>query len=66
MNSLNVKNLSVRDLMNQIDKDQRNFQNLKFNHHIKMIKNPIKIKFLRRKIAKLKTEYNKRINEKKM
>ncbi|WP_185866953.1 50S ribosomal protein L29 [Blattabacterium cuenoti] len=66
MNNLDIKNLSIHDLIKQIDKDQKDYHNIKFNHHIKIIKNPMKIRFLRRRIARLKTEYNKKINDKRI
>ncbi|WP_185860524.1 50S ribosomal protein L29 [Blattabacterium cuenoti] len=66
MNNLDLKNLSISDLMKKIDENKKNYQRIKFNHHIKMLKNPIEIKFLRRNIAKLKTEYNKKINDKRI
>ncbi|AGW86015.1 50S Ribosomal Protein L [Blattabacterium sp. (Nauphoeta cinerea)] len=65
MNSLDIKNLSIHDLIKQINKEQRNYQNIKFNHNIKMLKNPMIIRFIRKNIAKLKTEYNKKVNDKK-
>ncbi|BBA17312.1 50S ribosomal protein L29 [Blattabacterium cuenoti] len=63
MNSLDVKKLSIHDLRKKIDQYQKDYQNLKFHHHIKTLKNPMKIKFFRKNIAKLKTEYNKKIND---
>ncbi|WP_185871460.1 50S ribosomal protein L29 [Blattabacterium cuenoti] len=65
MNTLDIeKDSSVHDLIRKIDEKQKNYQNMIFNHHIKILKNPIKIRFVRRDIAKLKTEYNKKINDK--
>ncbi|AFJ90820.1 50S ribosomal protein L29 [Blattabacterium sp. (Blaberus giganteus)] len=63
---INIKNLSVHDLIKQIDKNQKNYQNLKFRHHIKILKNPMEIRFIRRNIAKLKTEYNKKIDDRRI
>ncbi|WP_185857129.1 50S ribosomal protein L29 [Blattabacterium cuenoti] len=65
MNNLNEKNLSIHDLIKQIDKNQKKYQNMKFNHHVKMLKNPMEIKLIRKNIARLNTEYNKKINDKK-
>ncbi|WP_185851959.1 50S ribosomal protein L29 [Blattabacterium cuenoti] len=67
MNSLNLdgKNLSNYDLIKKIDQNQKNYQNMKFNHHIKMLKNPMEIRLIRKNIARLKTQYNKKINDKK-
>ncbi|WP_185856570.1 50S ribosomal protein L29 [Blattabacterium cuenoti] len=59
-NFLDIKKISIHDLMKKIEQYQKDYQNLKFHHHIKTLKNPMKIRFLRRDIAKLKTEYNKR------
>ncbi len=60
-----MKNLSIHDLIKLINETQRNYQNMKFNHNIKILKNPMIIRFIRKDIAKLKTEYNKKINDKK-
>ncbi|WP_341656098.1 50S ribosomal protein L29 [Blattabacterium cuenoti] len=60
MNNLDIKKFSIHDLMKKIKQYQKDYQNLKFHHHIKALKNPMEIRFLRRNIAKLKTEYNKK------
>ncbi|BAM99670.1 50S ribosomal protein L29 [Blattabacterium cuenoti] len=59
MNNLNTNKIPIHDLMKKIKQYQKDYQNMKFYHHIKTLKNPMKIRFLRRNIAKLKTEYNK-------
>ncbi|WP_185858339.1 50S ribosomal protein L29 [Blattabacterium cuenoti] len=55
-----IKNLSIDDLIQKIKISEENYHKLKFNHYVKMNKNTIKVRFLRRNIAKLKTELNKR------
>jgi|GEM_PF-6372789 ribosomal protein L29 len=63
MNSLDIKNLLIRDLIKYINENKKNYQYMKFNHHIKILKNPMEIRLIRKNIAKLKTEYNKKIND---
>ncbi|WP_341662178.1 50S ribosomal protein L29 [Blattabacterium cuenoti] len=60
MNNLDIKKFSIHDLMKKIKQYQKDYQNMKFHHHVKVLKNPMEIRFLRRNIAKLKTEYNKK------
>ncbi|WP_341660389.1 50S ribosomal protein L29 [Blattabacterium cuenoti] len=60
MNNLDIKKFSIHDLMKKIEQHQKDYQNMKFHHYIKALKNPMKIRFFRKNIAKLKTEYNKR------
>ncbi|WP_185869422.1 50S ribosomal protein L29 [Blattabacterium cuenoti] len=61
----NIKNLSIKNLIEKIKINENNYQNIKFNHSIKMNKNPMIIRILRKNIARLKTELNKKINDRK-
>ncbi|WP_185872030.1 50S ribosomal protein L29 [Blattabacterium cuenoti] len=60
MKNLEIKNLSSNDLIRKIKIYENNYQNIKFSHFIKNHKNPMLIKELRKKIAQLKTELNKK------
>ncbi|WP_185876641.1 50S ribosomal protein L29 [Blattabacterium cuenoti] len=64
MNKLKISDLSIDDLTKKIKSNKSDYQNIKFSHYIKSHKNPILIRILRRKIAQLKTELNKKIKEK--
>ena len=64
MKDLDIKNLTIDDLINKIKNQENDYQNIKFLHSVNTNKNPMIIRILRRKIAKLKTELNKRINDK--
>jgi len=56
MKNIDIKNLSIKDLEEKIKTEELNLTNLKLNHALTPIENPLKIKFTRRMIARLKTE----------
>lgn len=55
-----IKEMSRESLKKEIKKCIINYENIKFSHFIKKQKNPMKIKFLRKNIARLKTELRKK------
>ncbi|WP_185861954.1 50S ribosomal protein L29 [Blattabacterium cuenoti] len=55
-----IKTLSINDLIKKIKIYEEDYQKIKFDHCLKMYKNPMEIRFLRKNIAKLKTELNKK------
>ncbi|WP_185855871.1 50S ribosomal protein L29 [Blattabacterium cuenoti] len=63
MKFLDIRSLSLKDLKNNINLQERNYQNVKIEHTVRLKKNPMEIRMLRRNVARLKTELNKRINE---
>ncbi|ACY40266.1 50S ribosomal protein L29 [Blattabacterium sp. (Blattella germanica) str. Bge] len=65
MKNSEIKTLLIDDLIYEIQVHEKNYQNIKFYHSIKIHKNPMIIRILRRKIARLKTELNKKINDRK-
>jgi large subunit ribosomal protein L29 len=56
----NLKNLSVEDLKARIQEDEMRLKKLSFAHAISPVENPMSIREIRRDIARLKTELNKR------
>ncbi|WP_185853146.1 50S ribosomal protein L29 [Blattabacterium cuenoti] len=62
MKDSDIKILSIDDLIQEIKVLENNYQNVKFYHSVRINKNPMIIRIMRRKIAKLKTELNKKIN----
>ncbi|WP_185882756.1 50S ribosomal protein L29 [Blattabacterium cuenoti] len=65
MKKIDIKILSIEDLIEKIKISKKDYQNMKLNHSMKLEKNPINFKYLRKNIAKLKTELNKKLNAKK-
>lgn len=50
-----IKNLSLHEVDEQIENEKNILQRLKFAHAISPIENPMKIRYTRRYIARLKT-----------
>ncbi|WP_185865824.1 50S ribosomal protein L29 [Blattabacterium cuenoti] len=63
MKDLDIKTLSIDDLIQKIEVHKNNYQNIKFYNSVEMNKNPMIIRIIRKKIARLKTELNKKIND---
>lgn len=55
-----LNTLSIDDLKQRLHDDSERMQKLRFNHAVNPLDNPIQIRFLRREIARLKTELRKR------
>ena len=56
MKSAEINELNIEDILTKIDELVKKLKDLKMNHKVSPIENPIQIKFLRRDIARLKTE----------
>ena len=54
--------LNEIDLRAKIKEDEGRLKKLKFAHGISPLENPVSIRILRKEIARLKTELQKRIN----
>ena len=57
---LELKEMSSQDLTAELNETKRQYQKLKFDHTIKGLDNPLTIREMRRDIARLKTEINRR------
>jgi large subunit ribosomal protein L29 len=55
-----ASNLDADQLKERLEAEQENLRKLKFAHAISPIENPMKIKYARRTIARLKTAQNSR------
>ena len=55
MKNAEINKLSVEDIETKIGELVKKLKDLKMNHKVSPIENPIQIKFLRRDIARLKT-----------
>ena len=60
MKQSEIVNLSVAELQDQLKTLTSTYENLKFNHAISPIENPLQIRDLRRSVARVKTELSKR------
>lgn len=58
-----VVQLSGEDLQDRIDESIEKMENLLLTHKVSPLENPLQIRHLRRTIARLKTELNKRNNQ---
>ncbi|MEZ5012805.1 MAG: 50S ribosomal protein L29 [Chitinophagales bacterium] len=55
-----LNQLSEEDLRQRLHDDSERLMKLKFNHAVNALDNPAQIRYLRREIARLKTEIHKR------
>lgn len=55
-----IKELSTDEIVDRIKEEKSAYTKLKFSHAVSAIENPMRIKTLRRTIAKLQTELKKR------
>lgn len=56
MKNADIKALSVEEIREKIKLEEENLQKLKFAHAISPIENPMRIRVMRKLIARLKTE----------
>ncbi len=55
-----LNNLTLEDLNQRLHDDAERLQKLRFNHAVNPLENPLQLRYLRREIARLKTELRKR------
>tara|TARA_B100000963_G_scaffold143275_1_gene124818 strand:+ start:109499 stop:109720 length:222 start_codon:yes stop_codon:yes gene_type:complete len=55
MKNAEINKLSIEDIETKIVEFDKKLKDLKMNHKVSPIENPLQIKFLRRDIARLKT-----------
>ena len=55
-----IQGLSEQDLQARINEDEQRLKKLEFAHAISPLENPMSIRNLRREVARLKTELNKK------
>lgn len=60
MKTVELKELSVEDIQQKILAEKNNLADLKLSHVVSPLDNPFQIKKVRKDIARLKTELNKR------
>jgi len=60
MKTSEIKELSMKDLIERIESEKELLVRIKLNHAVSPLDNPMKIRFSRRNIARMKTELVKR------
>ncbi len=60
LKSEDLNQLSNDDLQTRLQEDSERMQKLRFNHAVNPLDNPMQIRFMRKEIARLKTEIKKR------
>ncbi|TBW27442.1 50S ribosomal protein L29 [Gramella sp. KN1008] len=60
MKQSEVKELSVAELQEELDKSRKAYADLKMAHAVSPLENPIQLRAVRRNIARLATELTKR------
>jgi len=55
-----IKNMTADELNEKLTESINELRQLKFNHSVQSIENPLQIKVLRRQIAKMKTIINEK------
>lgn len=56
MKKTEIKNMSLSELKEALENSRKNYRNLKLTHSVSPLENPTEIKFVRRSIARIKTE----------
>lgn len=57
---IELQGYSDADLVSELKETQTNFQKLKFDHSVRGLDNPLRLKEIRRDIARINTEIRKR------
>lgn len=60
MKSAEIKEFNTKELQERIDAEASTLVKLKLNHAISPLDNPVKIRFVRKNIARMKTELQSR------
>jgi len=60
MKQQEIEKMSDADLQNKVTDLQTQLSNLKFNHKISPVENPLRIRIMRKSVARLITELSKR------
>jgi large subunit ribosomal protein L29 len=55
-----LKDLELKDLLEKVENAEEKLQQMKLNHSIAPLENPMQIKAVRRDIARMKTELRQR------
>ena len=58
-----IKEFTTKELEERIETEKNTLVRLRLNHAVSPLDNPMKLKFLRKDIARMMTEWNKRQSE---
>jgi large subunit ribosomal protein L29 len=58
-----IKELTIEEIKDRIQEEQNKLTKAKFSHAVSALENPLKIKALRKDIARLQTELTARLKE---
>jgi large subunit ribosomal protein L29 len=59
-NNAEIRELSLAELKDRITEENFQLEKLRFNHTVSTLENPMKLRYNRRLVARLKTEFRKR------
>ncbi len=60
MKNTEIRELTTKEILERVEENKTRYTRVKLNHAISPLENPMKIKQIRREIARLKTELHKR------
>ena len=60
MKAVEIRELTIQELRDRLVSEQEMLTKLKLNHSVSPLDNPLKIRYARKDIARLKTELRKR------
>jgi len=60
MKNSDIRDLSVEDLQEKLDSLKKQYTDLKINHTVSPLENPIQLKVLRKTVARIATELTNR------
>jgi len=63
MKSEEIREMTIAEIKERIENEKEMLLKLRINHNVSSLENPMKIKYARRTIARLKTEVTKRESE---
>lgn len=63
MENTEVRQLTDKELEERIENEKSQLNRMKINHAVSDLDNPLKIRFARKNIARLKTELQRRKNQ---
>ncbi len=55
-----IREMSTSELNERLEEEKKQLTKMKLNHAVSPLENPLKIKFFRKTIARIKTEIHKR------
>lgn len=60
-----IKQLSTEELIEKVNTEKGNYRKAKFNHAVSPLDNPLKLRYMRKDVARLTTELNARLKAEK-